>query len=94
MSTGERDRSASAPGPAEPEQDGAAAAAVSLEEALIGRAKAGDGEALRLLLTRHADPLYSRVILPRTGDPASAEARALRGGARTAGARAWVPHRS
>jgi RNA polymerase sigma-70 factor, ECF subfamily len=46
---------------------------VSLERALVGRAQAGDRESLRLLLMRHADALYSKVILPRAGDPSTAE---------------------
>jgi RNA polymerase sigma-70 factor, ECF subfamily len=46
---------------------------ISLERALVGRAQAGDREALRLLLMRHADTLYSKVILPRAGDPSTAE---------------------
>lgn len=46
---------------------------VSLEQRLVSRAQAGDGEALRLLLARHVDALYARVALPRTGDPSVAE---------------------
>jgi RNA polymerase sigma-70 factor, ECF subfamily len=46
---------------------------VSLESALIGRAQAGDRESLRLVLFRHADALYSRIILPRVGSPSAAE---------------------
>lgn len=44
-----------------------------LEEKLLGKAQAGDREALRQLLTPAADALYSRVILPRVGDTATAE---------------------
>ena len=43
------------------------------EERLVARAQAGEVEALRPLLTRFADPLYSAVILPRVGSAASAE---------------------
>lgn len=39
----------------------------------MSRAQAGDREALRLLLGRHSDALYSRVILPRAGDTTVAE---------------------
>ncbi len=46
---------------------------VSMEQGLVKRAQAGDGDALRRLLQQHADPLYSRVILPRAGDPTVAE---------------------
>jgi RNA polymerase sigma-70 factor (ECF subfamily) len=46
---------------------------IDLERALVGRAQAGDREALRLLLGRHSDALYCRVILPRAGDTAVAE---------------------
>jgi RNA polymerase sigma-70 factor (ECF subfamily) len=46
---------------------------IDLERALVERAQAGDKEAVRLLLVRHADPLYSRVILPRAGDRTVAE---------------------
>jgi RNA polymerase sigma-70 factor (ECF subfamily) len=46
---------------------------ISLQKAVLARAKAGDREALRLLLVQHADALYSRIILPRTGDPTLAE---------------------
>jgi len=45
----------------------------SLEEELVRRAQRGDREALRQLLGQHADALYGRVILPRLGDPATAE---------------------
>jgi len=55
--------------PAEPD----AAAVISLEEALVRRAQAGDREALRQLLGRHADALFARVILPRVGERATAE---------------------
>ena len=50
-------------------------AALSLddEERLIARAQAGDVEALRPLLTQFSDPLYTTVILPRTGSVAAAE---------------------
>lgn len=44
-----------------------------MEQGLIKRAQSGDGNALRVLLQRHADALYGRVILPRTGDPTVAE---------------------
>ena len=44
-----------------------------MEQGLIKRAQSGDGNALRVLLQRHADALYGRVILPRTGDPSVAE---------------------
>ena len=44
-----------------------------LEEKLLGKAQAGDRDALRQLLTPAADALYSRVILPRVGDAATAE---------------------
>jgi len=55
---------------AEPEP---AAEVIDLERALVGRAQDGDREALKLLLTRHSDALYCRVILPRAGDTAVAE---------------------
>jgi RNA polymerase sigma-70 factor (ECF subfamily) len=59
----------------EQEEDAAPAGAevLSLEQALLARARAGDRSALRQLLGAHADALYGRVILPRTGDPAAAE---------------------
>ena len=43
------------------------------EKRLLERAQGGDREALRDLLTPHADTLFARVILPRTGDRAAAE---------------------
>lgn len=43
------------------------------EEALVARARRGDRRALQRLLEQHAGALYSRVIVPRTGDPAVAE---------------------
>lgn len=46
---------------------------VSMEQGLVKRAQAGDRSALRVLLQQHSDALYSRVILPRTGDPTVAE---------------------
>lgn len=55
------------------ECEGAAQEIPSLEDALVRRAQSGDQEALRSLLTRHADALYSRIILPRTGDASAAE---------------------
>lgn len=53
----------------------AATAAVDLpeEQQQIAAAQAGDLAALRPLLERLAGPLYGTVILPRTGDAASAE---------------------
>jgi RNA polymerase sigma-70 factor, ECF subfamily len=58
--------------PEENERPGPADVA-SLEEALVRRAQRGDREALRQLLGQHADALYGRVILPRLGDPTTAE---------------------
>lgn len=46
---------------------------VSLERGLVQRAQAGDRQAVRKLLVPHMEPLYARVILPRTGDPARAQ---------------------
>lgn len=66
MSTAEHRRSTPAAEPAESE-------VISLEQALVTRAQRGDRDALRQLLGRHADGLYSKVILPRTGDASVAE---------------------
>jgi RNA polymerase sigma-70 factor (ECF subfamily) len=46
---------------------------VALEQAQIARAQAGDRRMLEALLARHSDALFSRVILPRVGDRATAE---------------------
>ena len=43
------------------------------ERRLVERAQAGDRNALRPLFERYAHALYSGVILPRLGDPATAE---------------------
>lgn len=69
MSRSSGEHTAQARGPAK----GDSGEVISLEKALVVRAQGGDREALRLLLTRHADALYSRVILPRAGDPSVAE---------------------
>jgi RNA polymerase sigma factor (sigma-70 family) len=60
-------------GPDPAEAPGPGADVVDLEQALVRRAQDGDREAIRLLLTRHADALYSRIILPRAGDPTLAQ---------------------
>jgi len=39
----------------------------------VARAQKGDRDALRQVLSQHSDALYSRVILPRLGNPATAE---------------------
>ncbi len=57
----------------EPVQKPGSPEALVREEALVSRAQAGDRAAMRDLLGLHADALYSRVILPRTGDPTVAE---------------------
>lgn len=46
---------------------------LELEQALVRRAQAGERQALRRLLERHADALFDQVILPRVGDRAVAE---------------------
>lgn len=46
---------------------------LATEQGLIERAQAGDPAALRPIFERYAQPLYAGVILPRLGDPASAE---------------------
>ncbi|MEM9489115.1 MAG: RNA polymerase sigma factor [Myxococcota bacterium] len=43
------------------------------EHRLIAEAQRGNLDAMRLIFERYASPLYSSVILPRTGDKASAE---------------------
>jgi RNA polymerase sigma-70 factor (ECF subfamily) len=58
------DQGAASPGPGE---------VISFEEGLVRRAQRGDREALRQLLAKHAEALYARVILPRLGDPSTAE---------------------
>jgi RNA polymerase sigma-70 factor (ECF subfamily) len=53
---------------AAPESD-----ALEGERRAVARAQAGDVRALEPLLARHAEPLFSSVILPRLGDRALAE---------------------
>lgn len=43
------------------------------EERLVAEARLGNLDAMRPLLERYATPLYGTVILPRLGDPLSAE---------------------
>lgn len=43
------------------------------EQRLVEEAQRGNLDAMRPLLDRYAGPLYGTVILPRLGDPASAE---------------------
>jgi len=43
------------------------------EQRLVEEAQAGNLDAMRPLLERYAQPLYGTVILPRLGDPTSAE---------------------
>jgi RNA polymerase sigma factor (sigma-70 family) len=52
-----------------------AATAPELEEEqrLVEQAQRGNLDAMRPILERYAQPLYATVILPRTGDPATAE---------------------
>jgi RNA polymerase sigma-70 factor, ECF subfamily len=64
----DRGLDAAADAPAQAQDD-----VVSLEQRLVSKAQAGDRKALQVLLARHADALYSRIVLPRTGDRAVAE---------------------
>jgi RNA polymerase sigma-70 factor (ECF subfamily) len=43
------------------------------ERRAVARAQAGDPRALERVLARHAEPLFSSVLLPRLGDRAAAE---------------------
>jgi RNA polymerase sigma factor (sigma-70 family) len=43
------------------------------ERKAVARAQAGDPRALERVLARHAEPLFSSVLLPRLGDRAQAE---------------------
>jgi len=43
------------------------------ERLLVEEAKRGNPDAMRPIFEQYADPLYSTVILPRLGDPSSAE---------------------
>jgi RNA polymerase sigma factor (sigma-70 family) len=43
------------------------------ERRAVARAQAGDPRALERVLARHAEPLFSSVLLPRIGDRAAAE---------------------
>jgi RNA polymerase sigma-70 factor, ECF subfamily len=53
--------------------DTAAACKIEDEERRVAEAQLGDLGALRPILERYASPLYGSVILPRLGDPTSAE---------------------
>ncbi len=59
--------------PAPGAEAGPAGDLTSLEQVLVERAQGGDREALRVLLGRHADALFARVIQPRVGDRSTAE---------------------
>lgn len=54
-------------------EEGTAGDLTSLEQVLVERAQRGDREALRVLLGRHADALFARVIQPRVGDRSTAQ---------------------
>jgi RNA polymerase sigma-70 factor (ECF subfamily) len=54
-------------------RDAAEAVRLDEEQRLIAEAQAGRLDALREVLGRHADSLYSTVILPRIGSAAAAE---------------------
>ncbi|MBT8492423.1 MAG: RNA polymerase sigma factor [Deltaproteobacteria bacterium] len=43
------------------------------ERQLVEEAKAGNPKAMRPIFERYADPLYGTIILPRLGDPTTAE---------------------
>jgi RNA polymerase sigma-70 factor (ECF subfamily) len=66
----EEGREGATPAPDDPQ---VVALAAKREQRLLERARGGDRDALRDLLTPQADVLFSRVILPRTGDRAAAE---------------------
>src|SRR5262249_25318859 len=54
-------------------RDAAEAERLDEEQRLIAEAQAGRLDALRVVLSRHADSLFSSVILPRLGNGAAAE---------------------
>jgi len=53
--------------------DAAVAEKLEEERRLIAEAQAGNLDAMRPIFENYAGPLYATVILPRLGDPASAE---------------------
>ncbi len=53
--------------------EAATADVLQQEQHLIEEAKRGNLDAMRAILERYASPLYSTVILPRLGDPVTAE---------------------
>lgn len=62
-----------APDPAGDPQRPELAAELAAEQRQVEEAQQGNLDAMRPILERYAQPLYGTVILPRLGDPASAE---------------------